>query len=374
MSAPRVLVVGGGVTGTSAATALSRQGFSVRLAEREPAFKPLGSGITLLGPALRALSRLGVLEACLEVGAAIEEIVTTDLAGDFVGSIPLAGMTGVDAPGMLGMMRPALQDILAEEAEEAGVEIALGTEVLAAEPIGDGAIVQTAGGARERFDLVVLADGWRSRTRDALFGPVDSAFRRQAVFRAVVPKSPDLATGCLFHGHEHVHSGMTPTGPETAYMFCLVPANTRERPPRERFPELMREHLRDFGGLAGEMRDAIGGPETVDYRPLEALLLPAPWHRGRVVAAGDAAHVTTPHLAAGGAMCLEDALVLAEELGGGGSIDDGLRRFSERRFDRCRYVVETSVYLSDGQLRSDADAEEHNARYREAVATLAREY
>jgi 2-polyprenyl-6-methoxyphenol hydroxylase-like FAD-dependent oxidoreductase len=374
MSAPRVLVVGGGVTGTSAAIALSRQGFPVRLAEREPVFRPLGSGITLLGPALRALSRLGVLEACLEVGAPIQEIVTTDLEGEFVGAIPLGAMAGVDAPGMLGMMRPALQDILAAAAAEAGVEISLGTEVASAEPDGDGAVVQTADGVRERFDVVVLADGWRSHTRDALFGPANPTFRHQAVFRAVVPKSPDIVTGYLFHGHEHVHSGMTPTGPETAYMFCLVAVDTRERPPQERLPELMREHLRDFGGLAAELRDAIGGPRTVDYRPLEALLVPAPWHRGRVVVAGDAAHVTTPHLAAGGAMCLEDALVLAEELGRGGSVDDGLRRFGERRFERCRYVVETSVYLSDGQMRSDTDAEEHNSRYREAVGVLAREY
>lgn len=71
MSAPRILVVGGGVTGTSAAIALSRQGFGVRLVEREPEFRPLGSGITLAGPALRGLGRLGVLHACLEVGAAM---------------------------------------------------------------------------------------------------------------------------------------------------------------------------------------------------------------------------------------------------------------------------------------------------------------
>jgi len=167
---------------------------------------------------------------------------------------------------------------------------------------------------------------------------------------------------------------MTPTGPETAYMFCLVPVETRERPPQELLPELMRDHLRDFGGLAAQMRDAIGSPDTVDYRPLEALLVRSPWHRGRVVVIGDAAHVTTPHLAAGGAMCLEDALVLAEELGRDDSIDDGLQRFDARRFERCRYVVETSVYLSDGQMHSDTNAEEHNARYREAVGVLAQEY
>ncbi len=374
MNAPRVLVVGGGVTGTSVAIALSRQGLSVRLAEREPEFRPLGSGITLAGPALRGLDRLGVLERSLEVGAAIEKIATTDIAGNVLRSISLPPMTGVNGPGMLGMMRPALQDILAAEAEAAGVDIAFGTEIVAAEPDGDGAIVTTGDDVRERFDLVVLADGWRSRTRDVLFGRVEPAFRRQAVFRAVVPKARDITTGFLFHGHEHVHSGLTPTGPETAYMFCLVAVDTKERPPRARLPQLMREHLRDFGGLAAQMRDAIGGPDTVDYRPLESFIVRAPWCRGRVAVAGDAAHLTTPHLAAGGAMCLEDALVLAEELGRGDTIDEGLRRYSERRFERSRYVVEASVFLSDGQMRPDNDPEAHNARYAEAVGFLAQEY
>ena len=374
MSAQRVLVVGGGVTGTSASIALSRQGLSVRLAEREPEFRPLGSGITLAGPALRGLDRLGVLERCLEVGAAIEEIATTDIDGHVLRSIPLPPMTGVDGPGMLGMMRPALQDILAAEAEATGVDIALGTEIAAVRPDGDGATVEHADGTTERFDLVLLADGWRSRTRDALWGPAEPAFRRQAVFRAVVPKPREIRTGFLFHGHEHVHSGLTPTGEETAYMFCLVAVDTRERPARERFPELMREHLRDFGGLAAQMRDAIGGPDTVDYRPLESFVLPAPWVQGRVAVAGDAAHLTTPHLAAGGAMCLEDALVLAEELGRADSVDAGLQRFAERRFERCKYVVEASVFLSDAQMRPDADAEEHNARYAAAVGFLAQEY
>ena len=52
------LVVGGGISGTAAAIALARIGFDVTLAEREPEWSALGSGITMIGPALRALDRL----------------------------------------------------------------------------------------------------------------------------------------------------------------------------------------------------------------------------------------------------------------------------------------------------------------------------
>ena len=49
-------------------------------------------------------------------------------------------------------------------------------------------------------------------------------------------------------------------------------------------------------------------------RPVESLLVPKPWHRGRVVLIGDAAHATSPHVGQGGAMAMEDAIVLAEEV------------------------------------------------------------
>ena len=47
---------------------------------------------------------------------------------------------------------------------------------------------------------------------------------------------------------------------------------------------------------------------------MNSFLLPPPWHRGRVLVIGDAAHTTTPHLATGAGIAIEDAVVLAELL------------------------------------------------------------
>src|SRR6185295_2034696 len=85
----------------------------------------------------------------------------------------------------------------------------------------------------------------------------------------------------------------------------------------------------------------------VDYRPMNAFLLPPPWHRGRVSVIGDAAHTTTPHLATGAGIAIEDAVVLAADLSVAGLLD----QFMARRFDRCRLVVETAVKL--GEMEKD---------------------
>ena len=75
--------------------------------------------------------------------------------------------------------------------------------------------------------------------------------------------------------------------------------------------------------------------------------MPPPWYRGRVLLIGDAAHTTTPHHAQGAAMAVEDAVVLSELLQIGGDLDDVLEQFMERRWPRCKLVVEASVQVGE---------------------------
>jgi 2-polyprenyl-6-methoxyphenol hydroxylase-like FAD-dependent oxidoreductase len=121
---------------------------------------------------------------------------------------------------------------------------------------------------------------------------------------------------------------------------------------------LLGEQLRGFGGPLGAVREGLGASARINYRPLERLLLPAPWHRGRVVLIGDAAHATTPHLASGAGLAVEDALVLSECLTSGTAIEDALRRFVAGRYERCRMVVENSVRLGELEMQRVPAAEQ----------------
>jgi 2-polyprenyl-6-methoxyphenol hydroxylase-like FAD-dependent oxidoreductase len=81
------------------------------------------------------------------------------------------------------------------------------------------------------------------------------------------------------------------------------------------------------------------------FRPLEGFFLPPPWHRGHVLLIGDAAHPTTPQLASGAGMAVEDALVLAEEVARAASVPEALLAFMARREERCRLIVESSIEI-----------------------------
>jgi 2-polyprenyl-6-methoxyphenol hydroxylase-like FAD-dependent oxidoreductase len=65
---------------------------------------------------------------------------------------------------------------------------------------------------------------------------------------------------------------------------------------------------------------------------------------------GDAVHATTPHLGQGAGMAIEDALVLADELEAAETLDPALEAYRNRRFERCRYIVESSRAICFGQI------------------------
>jgi len=142
-----------------------------------------------------------------------------------------------------------------------------------------------------------------------------------------------------------VTAGLMPCSHSQMYLWLLENAPTRRRIADEDAPEGLKTLLAPFGGTLGRVREAITQGSDVISRPLDALLLPAPWHKGRVVLIGDAVHATTPHLASGAGIAIEDALVLAELLAEGGAYPDIFARFTARRWERCRLVVESSVEI-----------------------------
>jgi 2-polyprenyl-6-methoxyphenol hydroxylase-like FAD-dependent oxidoreductase len=108
----------------------------------------------------------------------------------------------------------------------------------------------------------------------------------------------------------------------------------------------------------------LGPASRINYRPLEKLLLDPPWHRGRVVLIGDAAHATTPHVGYGAGLAVEDAVVLAELLRQPAPLDQVLEQFVKRRYERCRTVVEGSVRLGELEMER-APAEIHRKTFLE---------
>ena len=103
---------------------------------------------------------------------------------------------------------------------------------------------------------------------------------------------------------------------------------------------------------------------------MEGMLLPLPWSKGRVVLIGDAVHATTPHLGAGACIGIEDAIVLAQELERQETLDDALKSFGNRRWERCRMVVENSLRLGEIEI-TNGDRVEHAEIMKNSALALA---
>jgi 2-polyprenyl-6-methoxyphenol hydroxylase-like FAD-dependent oxidoreductase len=91
------------------------------------------------------------------------------------------------------------------------------------------------------------------------------------------------------------------------------------------------------------------------------MMVHGPWSNGRVVLLGDAVHATTPHLGQGAGMAVEDAIVLAEELAGHDTPQAAFAAYRERRYERCRYIVEKSLAICHGQIGKGPSVDNHKA-------------
>ncbi len=348
----KVLVVGGGIAGLTLAIALRRRGVGVHVVELQPQWNVLGVGISLTGPTLRALQSIGLIDQCVGVAFGFDRIVFADAGGKPFGALNMPRICGPNYPATVAIGRPALHDVLLNAAQALGVNVTLGTTVTALHQSADAVEAVLSDGTRASYDVVVGCDGLRSVVRSLIFDDVPEAnFTGLAVWRATMPRQKDVDCMQMFYG-PHTKAGVNPHSRDEMFLFLVQPIRGSERLPPDRVHVVLAEQLADFSGeVMTHAREWVNDPAKVDYRPMNSFLLPPPWHRGRVAVIGDAAHTTTPHLATGAGIAIEDAVVLAELLAADLPVAAALDRFMKRRYDRCRLVVETAVKL--GEMEKD---------------------
>ena len=148
--------------------------------------------------------------------------------------------------------------------------------------------------------------------RGMLFGDsLRPQFTGQCVWRHNFERPRDLEWGALFYGSKS-KAGLVPLSDTLMYLLLVTSEPGNPRMPEDQLHLLLKERLAEYGGIVGRLRDQITDPTSVVYRPMEVLMMPPPWHKGRVLLTGDAAHSGTPHLAEGAAMAIEDSVLLAE--------------------------------------------------------------
>jgi 2-polyprenyl-6-methoxyphenol hydroxylase-like FAD-dependent oxidoreductase len=360
-----VLIVGGGIGGMAAAIRFAEKGAKVEIVDLDSEWRVYGAGITITGPTLRAYRDLGLLDEIKSKGAITTKTRLFRFDGIHLNDLEEPVIEeGLPATG--GIMRPVLHRIMQQRVQELNIPVRLGLTVDTLDQTDSIVDVSFSDGTRQKYGLVVGADSVYSRVRDIAFPHMGRAIHTgQGCWRISIRKPPGLEMGEFFLGGENP-AGITACGPDMVYMWLLTPhIRRKEHYSEEELFENLHGLLAGFGGNAGWIRDNMTRDDWINYRPLFAALQPAPWHVGRIVLIGDAAHATTPHLASGAGMAVESGLVLADEVDKASSIDQGLAAYGQRRFERCRDIIDTSIAV--GKLQLDHGPPHEHAKLLEAA-------
>ncbi|MGF6969394.1 2-polyprenyl-6-methoxyphenol hydroxylase-like FAD-dependent oxidoreductase [Paraburkholderia sp. WC7.3g] len=355
-----VLIVGGGIGGMTLAHGLARNGIRVRVVECSHRLDQQGTGISLLGNALRALDTVGLAQACVAQGTGWDVVSMRDSAGNVLHSQRPPRTYRQDAPGAIGIMRPTLATVLEEHALANGVEILYRTAVESFEQDEGGVTYRLSTGETDRCDLMIAADGAYSKLRAQLFGTqFKPEYAGQGAWRFTVER-PASMDGLVLYKHKDGRTvGGLPLTDDLCYLFFLENAKGHMHLPEAELASMFRSRLDDFA--APELREAASrcdGSRYVSYRPFDILLMPQPWFKGRIALLGDAAHSFTPQLTSGGGMAIEDAAVLTDELMRRPSIDEALAAYSARRGDRVATVFANSLAICRLEQDPQSDGRE----------------
>lgn len=348
MESLQILIVGGGIGGLTAAIALRRDGHRVTVIERDPDWSVYGVGIIQQANVIRAMAELGLVDDYMSASVGFEKVAIHLPNGAMVAEVPMPRLVE-GYPPAVGIGRPALHKILGDRTIADGAEVRLGVTAAEIEDDGEGVDVRLSDGSAGRFDIVVGADGVYSQTRSAIMPDAPQPqFTGQAVWRYNFPRPADLDALHVYNGPIGV--GVVPISETLMYMYVTTPEPGNPRYPQDKLAETMRGKLDGAAPQIRALAEQITDDDGVVYRPLEALMLYRDWHAGRVVLLGDAVHATTPHLGQGAGLAIEDSMVLAEELKRHDTPEAAFRTYRDRRFERCRYIVEKSLAICRGQL------------------------
>ncbi|MFH8804541.1 FAD-dependent monooxygenase [Streptomyces sp. NPDC017936] len=354
MSRGNALVVGGGIGGLSTAIALRNADYDVHVVELRADLHSSVHGVGIIQPvnALRALDAIGCAEACMAVGCSTTAWGRLlDVDGNLMREMPGSRIPGSDLPPMNGLTRPQLHKILTDKAREVGAVIGYDKTFTTLDDGPDGVRVVFTDDSRAVYDHVAGADGVHSKVRPyALAEDLKPVHLGRSAFRLDIPREPETDRIILQAGPEGM-AGFVPIGPDLAYLFHNTTWEEGRWLDQDRTADELHERLAPFGGLTGRVRDKhIDDSTEIVFRPEAWLIAPAPWHKGRIALIGDAVHAVTPHLGQGAAQAVEDGVVLAECLAQHGDHEEAFTACGERRYERCKLIVESSVAIGEHEM------------------------
>lgn len=326
---PRTAVVSGAsIAGLSVAFWLRRTGWDVTVLERADAFRDGGQNVDVRGVAHDVLDRMGLTPAVKARNTTETGTVLVDETGRVTAELPSDGPDGATAE--LEVLRGDLARVLLDALPH-GVDVRYGLTVAAVDDDADGVTVTTTAGDALRADLLVVAEGVRSSTRDLVMGEeVDTHELGITMAFGTIPRTAsddDRWRWLTTTGGRQVHLRPDPHG-TTRAILAVARSGGLVGVDRDEAVRRLRDVFDGVGWEAPRVLDGLATSDDVYVDDLAQVRM-STWHRGHVVLAGDAGWCVTPMGGGGASLALTSGYVLAASLSTAATTEDALRAYEE---------------------------------------------
>ncbi|GLY67292.1 FAD-dependent monooxygenase [Amycolatopsis taiwanensis] len=341
----RALIIGGGIAGTVAAIALGKAGLEPVVFEAyDRTADGVGAFLTLAKNGLDALDAIGLRGVVEEAGFATPGMRFFNGAGRELGEVRMPART---------VVRSDLYVALRDEAVRRGIRIEYGKRLV---DVGDGVRARFADGTSATGDLLIGADGLRSRVREIIDPRAPKAryipLLNTGGFAEGVRVDEPVGVWHMIFGNRQFFAYLR-RHDEKVLWFANPPRKTEPTPDElaaisdERWRAELIGRARADRGLAASIIEAT----PVLFRPWATYDFPSvpTWHRDRMVIIGDAAHAAAPSSGQGASMALEDAVTLAKCLRDA-EVEEAFRRYERARRERVEKVVAAGKHAGDGKI------------------------
>jgi 2-polyprenyl-6-methoxyphenol hydroxylase-like FAD-dependent oxidoreductase len=334
MGSKKVIIIGGGIGGVTAAIALKRAGMDVTVFERAEELREVGSGLPLWTNALRALHTIGLSDELEKLGVQVTSVSVSTWRGDIL----------TDTKNDENLIRLGTITIVVHRAELLALllntlgedRIQLGMNCVGFTQDETGVCARFEGGQEVRGDVLIGADGIHSIIRTQLFGLIKPGYVGYTCWRGLAHTTrTGLETwawgkGCQF--------GITPMSQGRAYWFVqkYAPEGEKDKPGGKKSEIL--ELFHDWHDPIPAVIEATAETDILrnDIYELKHL---RQWSQGRITLLGDAAHAMTPNLGQGACQAIEDAVAIGACLIETTDIAAALQLYENRRVTRANNIT-----------------------------------
>lgn len=334
----RILISGAGIAGPTLAWWLPRHGWHVTVVERAPGIRTAGQNIDVRGAAREVVRRMGLDDELAARGTGEVGTRFVDGQGHTIAAFPAAASDTAGATAEREILRSQFAELLFERTR-AHTDYRFGDRIERIDDGPDQATVTFAGGRTERFDVVVLADGVNSRTRDSVFGEVPRRPLGVSIAYYSIPR--DAEDDDWWRWYNAPGGRTISLRPDNVGRIRVMLTYRAGLGAPDRLD--LRRRFADAGGPATRVLRGLTEADDLYGEALQQIRAPR-WSAGRVALLGDAAWCATPVSGMGTSLAVVGAYTLAGALAAHTDPADAFAGYERR----LRPYVERAQQLPPG--------------------------